>query len=176
MAAFCKIPRFVEVSTAFVYKSSSSTAATEQSIPSPKGKQALAKRAAELELQRIDGIDIVIVRPAIVYGSYGDLGGIIFGRIVCASTYCTPSLTPAMSQQKPNTMVLLWDHTLKLNTVHVSDVCKGLWHAYLHAPPRSVWNLADRSDTDQGKLSSILESLFKIKVEYYGSFLSNVAR
>ena len=36
--------------------------------------------------------------------------------------------------------------------------------------------MADKSDTDQGKVNKILEDLFKIKTGFHGQIISNLAR
>jgi nucleoside-diphosphate-sugar epimerase len=56
-------------------------------------------------------------------------------------------------------MKLLWTKDLKINTVHVTDVCRALWHVAaskedkggratpLTAGQPEVYNLADKTDT-----------------------------
>lgn len=47
------------------------------------------------------------------------------------------------------------------------------------SPPsllRAVFNLADKGDTDQGKLAGVLGRLFGIPTGFYGSVMSNLAR
>lgn len=147
------VNKFVEISTGFVYKSHSRTPPQEDEKPVPWGKQAEAKREAEIELLKINGIDIVIVRPAIIYGGHGDINGVLFGRIVCASCYAEGAGSEeSKSDRLGHEMSLMWDAHMKINTVHITDVIRALWCVYTAAPPRSIWNLCDQSDTDQGKV------------------------
>lgn len=149
-----RVPKFIEISTAFVYKSHSRTAPNEDELPIPHGRIARAKREAELALLAMPGIEIVIARPALVYGDSGDInGGVLLGRAVCAACYTTGSGLPDSSAvHLPNEMTVLWDENMKLNTVHVKDVCRALWLLYRRAASKSIWNLCDKSDTDQGKV------------------------
>ena len=91
-------------------------------------------------------------------------------RIVCAAAYV----------ELKETMKYLWDASLKINTVHVSDVCKAMWMVAhknrVMIPSGTIFNLNDKGDTDVGKVNSILSDLFKIKTGFHGMILSNVAR
>lgn len=76
-------------------------------------------------------------------------------------------------------MKFLWDASMKLNTVHVIDVCGAIWHLLTgpNSPPSgSIYNLADKSDTDQGKVNKLLEEIFKIRTGFHGPIISNLAR
>lgn len=63
----------------------------------------------------------------------------------------------AVYRQLNEKMELLWTKDLKMNTVHVLDAARGIWHVTAtkeqgggrNGPvkPGEVWNLADRSDT-----------------------------
>jgi len=63
-------------------------------------------------------------------------------------------------------METLYTKSLKLNTVHVDDVAKALWFLTTHGPSGSIWNLADKGDTDQGKINTLLEQLYGIKTQF----------
>ena len=190
--------KFIEISTGYIYKSHSRTAPIESEEPSPHGKQAEAKRAAEVALLKMSGIDIIIVRPAVVYGGSGDVNGVLFGRVICASCYTSGSgSVEDKGERLPTEMTVLWDRHMKVNTIHVKDVARAVWHLYREAGGRTIWNLCDSSDTDQGKVivydqrygvrlrltdgfcaqfGSILERIFHIKIGYFGSFRSNIAK
>jgi hypothetical protein len=102
-------------------------------------------------------------------------------------------------------MKFLWGADLRLNTVHVNDVCKALWHVATRCPVGSVFNLADKGDTStapptssacwrvflivaltnpaffsplvaQGTINDFLEKLFHIKTGFLGSVVSNMAK
>jgi len=149
------VKRYIEVSTAQVYDSGKKPSSEEDKLK-PWTKLAKAKFQAEEELRKIKGLNLVIVRPAIVYGP-GDVTGI------------TPRLiTGAVYKHLGETMEFLWDKDLKTNTVHVEDVCGALWHLAEKGTLGEVYNLADTNETDQGIINKHLESIFKIKTDFYG--------
>jgi hypothetical protein len=73
-------------------------------------------------------------------------------------------------------MKLLWSGDLRINTVHVRDVCKAIVHLARQGQPGTVWNLADKTDLTQERLNAHLEAIFKIKTGFWGSIVSNVAK
>lgn len=162
-AAESKVKKFVEVSTAQVY-SSDKKASNEDGKLAPWTILAKYRLEAEVELKKISGLPLVILRPAIVYGP-GDMTGIT-PRIICAAVY----------QERKEKMKFLWDKSLKLNTVHIDDVCAAIWEACTKLKSGSLFNLADQSDLDQGTLNGLLGQVFGIKVDFLGSMLSNLAK
>lgn len=46
-------------------------------------------------------------------------------------------------------MQLLWNKEYKMNTVHVFDVARAVWHLCRHGAPGEVYNLADNGDTSE---------------------------
>ena len=116
-------------------------------------------------------MDLVLLRPAVVYGP-GDLRGLM-PRVVCAAAY-VPS--PGLGEK----MKLLWDAKMRVSTVHVDDVVRAVWaaavapRAALPSPP--VFNLADGGHTDQGALNAALGRMFAIRTGFHGTILSNIAR
>jgi nucleoside-diphosphate-sugar epimerase len=46
-------------------------------------------------------------------------------------------------------MKLLWTKDLKMNTVHVRDVVRALWHLKDAGPPGEVYNLVDKGETSE---------------------------
>jgi hypothetical protein len=63
----------------------------------------------------------------------------------------------------------------------VIDVCRAIWHLLTlpsaSAPASgSIFNLSDKSDTDQGKVNAILETIFGIRTGFQGTIISNLAR
>lgn len=161
-AAKRNVGKFIEVSTAQVYDAGKKPS-DEQEKVKPWTKMAKSKLQAEEELKKIPGLNLVIVRPAIVYGP-GDLTGIT-PRIICAAVY----------KYLNDTMEFLWEKDLKINTVHVHDVCAALWHLSSNGKTGEVYNLADENDTDQGSVNKILENLFKIKTSFMGNIKSKLA-
>jgi len=161
-AAKHNVRRFIEASTAQVYEPTSKSK-TETGKLDPWTNIAKFKLQVEQDLKDIDNLNYVIVRPAIIYGP-GDRTGIA-PRIICGAIY--------KFLNKP--MKLLWNADLRINTVHVHDVARALWHLTTNGERGAVYNLADKSDTDQGKVNKALEELFGIKTKFAGKTLSSVA-
>ena len=46
-------------------------------------------------------------------------------------------------------MKLLWTKDLKMNTVHVRDVLKALWHLKDAGQSGQIFNLADKGNTSE---------------------------
>lgn len=158
------IRRYVEVSTAFVYKSQTKNPADENAELEPWTMQAKYKLEAEESLRELKDLNVVFVRPATVYGSADFMG--LMPRIVCAATYV----------KLDEKMKLLWDAEMRVNTVHVDDVCRALWLLSTEGKRGEVYNLADKTDTNQAKINAILEEVFKIKTGFIGKLVSNLAR
>jgi nucleoside-diphosphate-sugar epimerase len=156
------VKKFIEVSTAQVYDSGSKPRKEDAKIK-PWTGIAKAKIKAEEELKKIPGLNLIIVRPAVVYGP-GDITGLM-PRIITAAVY--KSLNEKME--------FLWDKDLKYNTVHVHDVCRALFHLAEKVNAGGVYNLADQSDTCQGSICHILEKLFGIQTGFMGNMKSKVA-
>lgn len=162
-AASRGVKLFVEVSTAQVYDSGSKPKKESAKIK-PWTGLAKAKLKAEEGIQKIAGLNYVIIRPATVYGP-GDLTGIT-PRLVTAAVY----------KSIEEKMEFLWDKDLKLSTVHVDDVVSAIWHVANSSPESGkIFNLADSNDTSQGSLCPLLESIFKIKTGFLGNMKSKVA-
>jgi len=161
-AAKAGVTKFVEVSTAQVYDADKKPS-NESAKIKPWTKIAKAKHDAEEKLRGIKGLNLVIARPALVYGP-GDVTGI------------TPRLiTAAVYKQLGETMEFLWDKDLRMNTVHVYDCAAGLWHLALKGTVGEVYNLADQNDTDQGSVNKLIEPMFGIKTSFKGYMQSKVA-
>jgi nucleoside-diphosphate-sugar epimerase len=156
------VKRFIEVSTAQVYESGSKPRKENAKIK-PWTGIAKAKLEAENQLLKMDNLNVVIVRPATVYGP-GDLTGVM-PRLVIAAVY--KSL-----QEK---MEFLWDKDLRINTVHVRDVVAALWFLTTHGENKQIFNLADQSDTTQGSINNFIEAIFGIKTGFMGNVKSKLA-
>ena len=126
----------------------------EDDAVEPWTVQAKYKREAEialLELRERASLPLVIVRPALVYGP-SDTSALM-PRIATAAVY----------KETKATMMLLWDASMKLNTVHVADVCRAIWFLSwgkaieAGARPQGdrlpIYNLTDKSDSDQGSVN-----------------------
>jgi len=161
-AARHNVERFIQISTAHVYESSSHPK-NEQGKLGPWTNLAKASLEAEQALKNIAGLKLVIVRPAIVYGP-SDTSG-LGPRIAVAAIY--------KKLGKP--MKLLWGGSLKINTVHVTDVSRALWFLVSHGELGKVYNLADKTDTDQEKFNTILEKIFGIKTGFKSKITAQIA-
>ncbi|KAG3204820.1 hypothetical protein PC128_g1747 [Phytophthora cactorum] len=158
------VKRYIEVSTAFVYKSQVKQPAKEGADLQPWTLQAKYKLEAEEEIRRMTDLKVVFIRLATVYGSADSAG--LMPRIVCAASY-------VKLEEK---MKLLWDAEMRVNTVHVYDVCQALWHLTSAGNDGEVYNLVDKNDTNQAKINAVLEEIFHIKTGFIGKLVSNLAR
>jgi len=155
--------KYGEVSTGQVYEPAEKPS-TEDAKLAPWTVQATYRLKAEQDLAKVQGLPLVVLRPAIVYGP-GDLTG-LSPRIVVAAVY----------KKSGKVMKFLWGESLRLNAVHVDDVCAAMWAAACEAKPGSVYNVADSADLNQGQLTSWLGNLFQIKTDFFGKILSNMAK
>ncbi|EAY10308.1 NAD dependent epimerase/dehydratase, putative [Trichomonas vaginalis G3] len=156
------VKRWIEVSTAQVYKSSTKPA-TETAALKPWTLLAAAKLEAENILKKLE-IPMIILRPAIIYGP-GDIHGIM-PRLVCGKVY----------QYTNKEMKFLWNEDLNINTVHVTDVAKACHYFLTNGTLGEIYNLCDSGKTNQIKVNKCISEIFGIKTGFYGSFLSNLAR
>eukprot|EP01132_Coremiostelium_polycephalum_P001167 gene1167-1477_t len=162
-AAKVGVDKFIEVSTAQVYESNKKASKEDGKID-PWTSVAKYKYNAENQLKEIAGLNLIIVRPSVIYGP-GDILG-VSPRVITGAVY----------KHLGEKMKFLWTGDIKLNTVHVNDVCKALWHLSQVGQKGSVYNLSDKGDTDAEKISKILEVIFSIKTGFVGSILSNLAQ
>ncbi|KAI8846733.1 hypothetical protein BC829DRAFT_445043 [Chytridium lagenaria] len=164
---------FVEMSTAQVYESDKKPSHEDSKIK-PWTLIGKYKHKAEEELKKISGLNLVILRPAVVYGP-GDLLGIT-PRLIIGAVY----------RQLKEEMKLLWTKDLKINTVHVSDVVRAMWSVAatkeekgLRSGPLKgveVYNVCDKSESDQGSINAHLQSIFGIETGFQGTLISQFAK
>ncbi|KAJ3260469.1 hypothetical protein HK103_000611 [Boothiomyces macroporosus] len=180
-AAKRKIRAFVEVSTGQVYEAGKKPSAEDGKIK-PWTLIAKAKAKAEEEITKIPGLNLIIIRPAIVYGPFDILG--ITPRLIIGAVY---------SHLKEE-MKFLWTKDLKINTVHVADVVRALWHVSATVEEKGgrvspdiaspeIYNLADKGDTgnqsltiDQGTVNTFIEKIFNISTGFQGTVVSQFAK
>ncbi|KAF2132507.1 NAD dependent epimerase/dehydratase family protein [Dothidotthia symphoricarpi CBS 119687] len=169
-AAKRKIKCFVEKSTGMVYKSDS-VARKETDKLKPTTAFAKWKLKAEEDLAKIDGLNLVVLRAAHVYGPYANK---FIATLLCMAR---------VYQSKGKEMKWLWKEDMKTNTVHVDDMVRAMWHAaewYMKGPqgrrPAPVFNLADHGNTSQGTSARLAAEIFKIETGFHGTLISAFAR
>ncbi|KIN04808.1 hypothetical protein OIDMADRAFT_192200 [Oidiodendron maius Zn] len=170
------VKAFVELSTGMVYKPDSQPSKEGDKLK-PWSKIAVFKLQAEEQLSQIEGLNLIIVRLAHVYGDY-------------ASQFVATALTVArVYQHLEEEMKWLWTKDLRVNTVHVTDVTKALWaitdwYAVKKQPNWDVksmgkvptFNVVDRGQTSQGTMAEIIGQLFGIETGFQGQLVSTFAR
>eukprot|EP00058_Branchiostoma_floridae_P011039 XP_002596527.1 hypothetical protein BRAFLDRAFT_283078 [Branchiostoma floridae] len=155
--------RYIELSTAHIY-APDKVGSTEGCKISPWTDIAQHKLRAEQEISNIKGLNYVVLRPAIVYGP-GDRTGLT-PRILVGAVY----------KELKETMRLLWSPELRTNTVHVTDVCRAIWHLRNTGNSGQVFNLADKGNTTQGQTTEFVSQIFGVQYEFLGSVISSVAK
>ncbi len=159
-----KVKKWVEVSTAQIYAppSGKKKANDEAGKLEPWTRLAKFKLDCEEYLKK-SGLNVSIVRPAMVYGP-GDTSGLA-PRIIIAAVY------KKLDEKQKN----LWTKDLAINTVHVDDVCAAMWLARTFENG-ATFNVADKSETDQGTINEFLEQIFGIKTGFWGTVASGLAK
>ena len=158
-----KVKKYIQVSTGQVY-SSDKKASSEESKLSPWTLVAKYKLKVEEELKSIEGLNYVIVRPAIIYG-IGDVDGLT-PRLIIGAVY----------KQLGEKMKLLWTKDLRMSTVNVKDVARAVWFLCEKGELSSIYNVADKSESTQGTISDLVCQVFNIEYDFAGSVISNMAR
>lgn len=167
-AAKQKVDKFIEVSTAQVYEAGKKKAKEGDKTDPWTGIAKYALKAEE-DLRKIKDLNLIVVRPVYVYGP-GDitslsmfltspfclaLATIIFHTHFLQNIYVLPApriICGAVYKSLGEKMKFLWDEKLKLNTVHVRDVAKALWHLSQKGTVGNIYNLADKAET--GKITN----------------------
>lgn len=157
------ISKFIYLSTAQIYKPGKKCSDEEGKLE-PWTGIAKASLAAEEAIKETPGCQWIILRPGFVYGPADKYG--ISPRCIMAAVY----------KQIGEKMKFLWNKDLRINTVHVRDVARAIWHCYEHAPPGSTFNLIDKGDTSQKTVADLLSKIFNIKVGFYGNIKSGLAK
>ncbi|KAL8944240.1 MAG: hypothetical protein Q9211_000670 [Gyalolechia sp. 1 TL-2023] len=177
-----KTPALVEFSTGQIYKPPNSSiiksgGCKEDSTTRPWTKLAKYKLVAEEELEKLrktEGLRYTVLRIGHIYGPY-DVGFLARG-LCLAKVY----------ERKREEMKWLWTKDLRVNTVHVEDVCTAAvlaakWCASI-APDQEpslnqrAFNIVDQGDTSQGTLATIFSQIFDLQTGFQGSLISQFAR
>lgn len=161
-AASCNAWRYIELSTGQMY-SSEKTCHKEDDKVEPWTIIDKYKHKVEEELSEID-LSYNILRPGIIYG-IGDKSG-LGARIIIAGLY----------KYLGEKMTLFWSKDLFMNTVHVRDVCRALWHLATIEKDGGIYNLVDEGKTTQGILTEALSEVFSINHDYWGNVASSLCK
>ncbi|KAF3902257.1 hypothetical protein AA313_de0206929 [Arthrobotrys entomopaga] len=165
---------FVELGDGRVYGDGTKRKA-ESAETNPWLMMAKYKMEAERELQKIEGLNLVILRIANAYGPYS------------SRTISTAICHARVNQFLQEELDLLWTKDLKVSTVHVSDVSRAIWWVvqwYVGGKENwseeewgktPIFNIVDDGDTSQGSIAEILEGIFNIKIKFHGTIISQFA-
>ncbi|XP_023940966.1 uncharacterized protein LOC112047903 [Bicyclus anynana] len=161
----CKLgARLVEISSGHMH--SSDKPQKEDCPIEPWTVEGRMKSRVEKEFKNMEGeLNYTILRPAIVYG-IGDRRSLT-PRLLYGGIY----------KHLGETMKLLWTADLKMNTVHVRDVCRAIWTLGLKPDARGqIYNVVDEANSSQGSLAELVAEIFKINHDYYGTTISTLAK
>ncbi|KAK7924370.1 C-3 sterol dehydrogenase/3-beta-hydroxysteroid dehydrogenase [Apiospora marii] len=174
-AAKRKCKAFVELSTGMVYKPDSAPS-KEGDKTKPWSKIAVFKLQAEEELAKIEGLNLVVVRLAHVYGPYASQW--------VATALCMARVYKHLNEE----MKWLWTKDLRTNTAHIDDVTRALWDvAKWYDAGKANWdekemgttptfNVVDKGTTTQGTVANLIGEMFEIQTGFQGQFISTFAR
>ncbi|KAL3419021.1 nad dependent epimerase dehydratase family protein [Phlyctema vagabunda] len=167
---------FVELSTGMVYKPDKQPSKEGDKLK-PWSKIAVFKLEAEEQLAKMEGLNLVIVRLAHVYGDYASQN--IGTTLSMARVY----------QHLSEEMKWLWTKELRVNTVHVTDVSRALfsvadWYAAANKPNWDeiamgkipIFNVVDKGETSQGTFAALIHDIFGIETGFQGTMISTFAR
>ncbi|XP_066594616.1 uncharacterized protein [Prorops nasuta] len=156
--------RYVEISTGNL-NSDKIPHKEEDPCDDPWTLVAKYKLQVETELKDIPGLKYTILRPAIVYGP-GDKTGLT-PRLVIGAVY----------KYMGEMMKLLWGPELRMNTVHVRDVVRAIWHVLKRRETYGhTYHVADHGNSTQGSISAIISEIFNINHDYWGTAMSALAK
>jgi nucleoside-diphosphate-sugar epimerase len=140
-AAKRNVKCFQELSTGMVYKPETAPRKETDKIK-PWSLLAKWKVKAEEDLAKVEGLNLMVMRIAHVYGPY--TGKFLSTALCMARVY----------QSEGKEMRWLWKEDLRTNTVHIDDVVRALWIGaewYVKAPaprqPAPVFNIVDHGNT-----------------------------
>jgi nucleoside-diphosphate-sugar epimerase len=166
-AAKRRIKCFVCLSTGMVYKPKEKPRKETDDLK-PWLKLARWKLETEEALKKVQGLNLVALRLAHVYGPY-------------TTTYLGTALCLArVHKYEEESMKWLWDKDLRINTVHVKDCARACWEAAewyakkQHKGP-ATFNIVDQGNTSQGTLADILGAIFSIPMKFEGGIVSKMA-
>lgn len=183
-----RVRRYIELSSGCM-NSNEKTPASEDCAGEPWTYMARNKASVEKKLSAMAELKYTILRLPLVYGKCDRRG--LGKKILVAHTRdvtfiilhslpihtATRIVITALYKYMNETMKLLWNDAMKMNTVHVADVAAAAWH--LANDSKAIghtYNICDDSDSTQGTLSTLLADIFNVKVDYWGVVMSNVTK
>ncbi|BGP38313.1 hypothetical protein JCM10450v2_002259 [Rhodotorula kratochvilovae] len=176
----------------------------EGTTATPWGTMASWHHEAARGLAKMDGLNLVLVRPALFYGPYTLTG--ITPRMLIAEVY----------KYQGEKLEFLWAESLALNTIHATDFASALVHAAAWAAPlgragvlaahaealpstlassaqvsalaplgaagkdeqvkAAVFSACDDGETTQRDIARVIEEVVGVKSGFHGSVISTFAR
>lgn len=164
LSAEYKVKKFIHLSTAYVYASSSKPLKEDAKLE-PQRVQAKYSLAAERAIFRIPDLNYVILRPAIIYGPYDIVGHVVINIAI--------SILYKVNKEK---MRMLWDNEKKMNLVHVSDVVRAIMYAVEKGEKGDMFNLANADNMTQNKFFDFLRNNLKADIECVGNLKSHLVK
>lgn len=167
-AARRNISAFVECSTATVYKGENKPH-KESDKPKPSTNLAKWKLTTEEELQKIDGLNLCILRFARLYGEYE------------SGFLTTPICLSRVYKDLERPLPFLFPKDQAMNTLHVKDAARALWHAaeWRKSSPNSgptIFNVVDHNNSSKGSLAEALSKSFGIECTFPGALMLQLAK
>ncbi|CAK1543790.1 unnamed protein product [Leptosia nina] len=159
-----KVNRLIEISSGQMC--SGDKPHKEDGAVEPWTVEGRMKSKVEQELKKLEPeLNYTILRPAIVYG-IGDRRSLT-PRLLYGGIY----------KHLGETMKLLWTADLKVNTVHVTDLCRAIWKvSTMPDAVGQIYNVVDEANSSQGSLAEMVAEIFKINHDYYGTAISTLAK
>lgn len=144
------------------------------------------KLKAEKALTTVPDLKYTILRPAIVYGP-GDKMGISKCYLFAPMTKHCKRFTNCFFPPAPRlviaaiyrylgeTMKVLWNRDLLMNTIHVYDLCRAICFVAQNATAvGQVYNVVDEGCTTQGIINDIISKIFNIKTAYIDNVITTM--
>lgn len=73
------------------------------------------------------------------------------------------------------TMKVLWNRNLMLNTIHVLDLCRAIHYVTQKSEAEGqIYNVVDIGCTTQGIVNDFIAEIFNIKVSYLETMLTTL--
>lgn len=148
------VQKYIEISTGQLW--SDKVSHKEEDEVDPWTSIAKYKYKVEEELKTIPNLHYSIIRPGIVYGP-GDKSA-LGARLVITGLY----------RDLGETMKLFWGEDLGMNTIHVRDLARAIWHLASEAPC-GIYHATDDGATTQGDLMTAVGKVFGVIPDYLNS-------